>query len=152
MKQGDISWYTFRAPDKRRPVLILTRNSAISYLNSVTVAQITTTIRGVPSEVALTPLEDGVFEECVVNAYNLQTIQKNLVGELITHLSPERMREVRASIEFGRISGSDVTNRPGIGDCDEIEASRRESNERYEEKFENGSRHSPEAKGSAPQR
>lgn len=100
MKQGDVCWYTFRAPDKRRPVLILTRNSAISYLHSVTVAQITTTIRGVPSEVALTPGEDGVFEECVVNAHNLQTIQKNKVGEFITHLSPERMREVRASIEF----------------------------------------------------
>jgi mRNA interferase MazF len=100
MIQGDVCWYTFRAPDKRRPVLILTRNSAISYLTSLTVAQITTTIRGVPSEVALTPGEDGVFEDCVVNAYNIQTIQKNLVGDLIAHLSPERMREVRASIEF----------------------------------------------------
>ena len=77
MKQGDVYWYSFRAPDKRRPVLILTRNSAISYLNSVIVAQITTTIRGVPSEVALAPATDGVFEECVVNAYNLQTIPKS---------------------------------------------------------------------------
>jgi len=59
MNQGDVYWYTFRAPDKRRPVLILTRNSAVSYLTSVTVAQITTTIRGVPSEVVLTPAEDG---------------------------------------------------------------------------------------------
>ena len=92
MIQGDVCWYTFRAPDKRRPVLILTRNSAISYLTSLTVVQITTTIRGVPSEVTLTPGEDGVFEDCVVNAYNIQTIQKNLVGDLITHLSPERMR------------------------------------------------------------
>lgn len=100
MKQGDVCWYTFRAPDKRRPVLILTRNSAISYLTSVTVAQITTTIRGVPSEVTLTPGADGVFEECVVNSYNIQTIPKNMVGEFITHLSPSRMREVRAAIEF----------------------------------------------------
>jgi mRNA interferase MazF len=100
MKQGDVCWYTFRARDKRRPVLILTHNSAISYLTSVTVAQITTTIRGVPSEAALTPGEDGVFEECVVNSYNIQTIPKNMVGEFITHLSPSRMREVRASIEF----------------------------------------------------
>lgn len=100
MKQGDVYWYAFRAPDKRRPVLILTRNSALSYLTSVTVAQITTTIRGVPSEVRLTPLADGVFEECVVNAYNLQTIPKSQAGELITQLSPERMREVRAAIEF----------------------------------------------------
>ena len=100
MKQGDVCWYSFRAPDKRRPVLILTHTSAVSYLNSVTVAQLTTSIRGVPSEVHLTPGLDGVFEECVVNAYNLQTIPKSRIGELITQLSPERMREVRAAIEF----------------------------------------------------
>ena len=89
MRQADVCWYTFRAPDKRRPVLIVTRNSAITYLTSLTVAQITTTIRNVPSEVALTPGEDGVFEECVVNAYNLQTVPKSQVGELITQLSFE---------------------------------------------------------------
>jgi len=100
MKQGDVCWYSFRAPDKRRPVLILTHTSAISYLNSVTVAQLTTTIRGVPSEVLLTPDLDGVFEECVVNAYNLQTVPKSRMGELITQLSSERMREVRTAIEF----------------------------------------------------
>jgi mRNA interferase MazF len=100
MKQGDVCWYSFRAPDKRRPVLILTHTSAISYLNSVTVAQLTTTIRGVPSEVFLTPGFDGVLEECVVNAYNLQTVPKSRMGEFITQLSPERMREVRAAIEF----------------------------------------------------
>ena len=100
MKQGDVYWYTFHAPDKRRPVLILTRNSAISYLTSVTVAQITTTVRQIPSEVLLTPEADGIAEECVVNAHNLQTIQQARLGEFITALSPERMREVRAAIEF----------------------------------------------------
>jgi mRNA interferase MazF len=100
MKQGDVCWYEFRAPDKRRPVLILTHTSAISYLNSVTVAQLTTTIRGVPSEVLLSPSLDGVFEECVVNAYNLQTVPKSRIGEFVTQLSTERMREVRAAIEF----------------------------------------------------
>lgn len=100
MKQGDVCWYSFHAPDKRRPVLILTHTPAISYLNSVTVAQLTTTVRGVPSEVLLTPDLDGVFEECVVNAYNLQTVPKSRMGELITQLSPERMREVRIAIEF----------------------------------------------------
>ena len=100
MKQGDVYWYTFQIPDKRRPVLILTHTSAISYLNSVTVAQVTSTIRGVPSEVLLTPGSDGVFTECVVNAHNLQTVPKSRVGEIITQLSPERMREVRAAIEF----------------------------------------------------
>lgn len=100
MKQGDVYWYTFRAPDKRRPVLVLTRNSAIPYLTGITVAQITTAIRGMASEVVLTPGEDGVFVECAVNADNIQTIQKSEFGELITELSRERMREVRRAIEF----------------------------------------------------
>ena len=100
MKQGDVYWYTFRAPDKRRPVLILTRSSAISFLTGITVAPITSTIRGIPSEVLLTPREDGVFADCVVNTDNLQTIQKTNLSEFITHLSQERMREIRAAIEF----------------------------------------------------
>jgi mRNA interferase MazF len=100
VKQGDVYWHTFRAPDKLRPVLILTRTSAIPYLTGITVAQITTTIRETASEVLLTPGDDGVFTECVVNADNLHTIQKTQLGNFITELSAERMREVRAAIEF----------------------------------------------------
>ncbi|MFL6209524.1 MAG: type II toxin-antitoxin system PemK/MazF family toxin [Pyrinomonadaceae bacterium] len=100
MNQGDVYWYTFRAPDKRRPVLILTRNSALTFLTGITVAPLTTTIRGIPSEVILTPAEDGVAADCVVNADHLQTIQKANLGTYITHLSHERMREVRAAVEF----------------------------------------------------
>ncbi len=100
MRQGDVYWYTFRAPDKRRPVLILTRNSAISFLTGVTVAPLTTRIRDIPTEVVLTPEEDGVLTECVVNVDNIQTIQKANLDEYLTSLSPERMREVRAAIEF----------------------------------------------------
>ena len=100
MKQGDVYWYTFRAPDKRRPVLLLTRSSAIHFLTGITVAPITTTIRGIPSEVMLTPQDDGVFADCVVNTDNIQTIQKANLGEFITQLSQTKMREVRAAIEF----------------------------------------------------
>lgn len=100
MKQDDVYWYTFRPPNKRRSVLILTRSSAIPYLTGITVAQITTTNRATDSEVFLTPGEDGMFEECVVNADNIQTIQKAQLGEIITELSPERMREVRTAVEF----------------------------------------------------
>lgn len=100
MKQGDIYWYTFRAPDKRRPVLILTRNSAISFLTGVTVAPLTTRIRDIPTEVVLIPEEDGVATDCAVNLDNIQTIQKANLEEFLTTLSPERMREVRAAIEF----------------------------------------------------
>ena len=100
MKQGDVYWYTFRPPDKRRPVLVLTRTSAIHFLTGITVAPVTTTIRGIPSEVALTPKDDGMPEECVVNTDNIQTIQKANLDKFITSLSEEKMRAVRAAIEF----------------------------------------------------
>ena len=100
MNQGDVYWYTFRAPDKRRPVLILTRNSAVPFLTGVTDAPLTSTVRGIPSEVLLTPADDGVPADCVVNVDNIQTIQKSGFATYVTHLSLERMREVRAAIEF----------------------------------------------------
>lgn len=99
MKQGDVYWYTFRAPDKRRPVLILTRNSAIPYLTGLTVAPITTTVRGIPTEVVLTTA-DGMPTDCVVSLDNIQTVRKAGLDAHITHLSPALMREVRAGIEF----------------------------------------------------
>ena len=81
-------------------MLILTRSSAIPFLTGITVVPITTTIRGIPSEVLLTPSEDGMFEDCVVNTDNIQTIQKANLNEFITQLSQEKMRQVRAAIEF----------------------------------------------------
>src|SRR6476660_506859 len=99
MKQGDVYWYTFREPDKRRPILILTRTSAISFLTGITVAPITTTIRAIPSEVVLT-VADGLFEECAVNLDNVQTIAKSRLGGFITHLRPEKLVAVRQALHF----------------------------------------------------
>jgi mRNA interferase MazF len=100
MRRGEIRWYTFQPPDKRRPALILTRNSIIPYLTSLTVAPITTTIREIPSEVVLTPGEDKVLELCVVNLDNIQTVPKSRISLLLTTLSPERMAEVSDAITF----------------------------------------------------
>ncbi len=99
MRQGEVRWYTFKAPDKRRPVLILTRNSAIRFLTAITVAPITTTVRGIPTEVFFTP-DDGMLTECAVNLDNIQTVPKANLGPLITSLSPERMKEVKQAISF----------------------------------------------------
>jgi len=77
----------------------VTRSSAIGYLSAVTVAHITTTIRGAPTEVLLTEA-DGMPERCVVSLDNIHTVRKARCGHLITHLSPARMREVREAIEF----------------------------------------------------
>lgn len=99
MKRGEVRWYTVKAPDKRRPVLILTRNSAISFLDALTIAPITTTIRDVPSEVYLSPA-DGLLTECAANLDNIQTVPKAKIGQLIATLSSERMAEVRQAISF----------------------------------------------------
>ena len=99
MERGEIRWYTFAEPDKTRPVLILTRNSAIRYLNAITVVPITTTIRGVPSEVRLS-VDDGLMTDCAANFYNVQTVPKSKIGSWITTLSPPRMVEVDRALQF----------------------------------------------------
>lgn len=99
MRRGEVRWYTFKAPDKRRPVLVLTRNSATSFLNALTIAPITTTIRDIPSEVLLTP-EDGLRADCAANLDNIQTVPKHRLGSMITYLSAERMEEVNQAIAF----------------------------------------------------
>ena len=99
MRRGEVRWYSFRAPDKRRPVLILTRDSALSFLNSVTVAPLTTTVRDIPSEVYLTR-DDGLLTECAANMDNLQTVPKSRVGSLITSLSAARMADVNRAVAF----------------------------------------------------
>ena len=99
MRRGEVRWYTFQAPDKRRPVLILTRDSAIGFLNALTVAPITTTVRDIPSEVFLSP-KDGLRTDCAANMDNIQTVPKRKLGSLIAHLPSERMEEVNQAIAF----------------------------------------------------
>ena len=99
MNRGDVCWYTFKAPDKKRPVLILTRESAISVLNSVTIAPITSTIRSIPTEILLTE-RDGVPHICAANFDNLQTVPKSSIGDRITRLTSRRMKEAAAAVSF----------------------------------------------------
>lgn len=99
MKRGEIRWYRFQSPDKRRPVVILTRDSVLDYLSEVTVAPITTTIRDIPSEVMIGS-EDGVPRECAINLDHVQTVAKNRLGGIITTLPSARMAEVRDALLF----------------------------------------------------
>jgi mRNA interferase MazF len=91
--------YTFAEPEKTRPVLIVTRNSAVQYLNAVAVAPITSTVRGVPSEVILS-IDDGLATDCAANFYNLQTVPKTKVGAWITTLSQQKMAEFDSALRF----------------------------------------------------
>lgn len=99
MKRGEVRWHTFKQPDKRRPVIVLTRDPAISFLHTVTVVPITSTVRHVPSEVFLSQA-DGLIKDCAANFYNIQTIPKTKIGGLIAVLSPAKMREVEKALCF----------------------------------------------------
>ena len=99
MKRGEIRWYKFTRPDKKRPVLILTRDSILEYLGEVTIAPITSTVRNIPGEVFLSK-HDGMPRDCAVNCDHIQTAAKGKIGALISALSPEKMKEVRKAIAF----------------------------------------------------
>jgi len=99
MKRGEIRWYKFLTPDKKRPALILTRDSVLEYLGEVTVAPITTTVRDIPSEVLLSKA-DGMPQECAVNCDHLQTVSKGKIGSLITSLPPAKLVEVGRALRF----------------------------------------------------
>lgn len=99
MLRGEVRWYQFAAPDKRRPVVVLTRDSIIPSLGEVTVAPVATRIRDIPSEVALSP-DDGLPRDCAVNCDHLQTVPRGRLGATIAHLSEEKMNGVAAAIRF----------------------------------------------------
>ena len=99
LNRGEIHLCRFAHPDKQRPAVILTRESSIGHLSTVTVAPITSTIRGVPSEVVL-EIEDGMKERCAVNLHNAVTISQERIGKRVASLGNERMREVCAALRF----------------------------------------------------
>jgi mRNA interferase MazF len=99
MKRGEIRWYKFKTPDKKRPVLILTRNSILNYLGEVTIAPITSTVRDIPSEIFLSKNE-GLQRDCAINFDHIQTVSKRKIGSLITRLSSEKLQQVREAILF----------------------------------------------------
>jgi mRNA interferase MazF len=99
MKRGEVRWYTFAHPDKRRPVLVLTRDSILDYLGEATVAPITRTIRDIPSEVMLNG-EDGMPHACAVNCDHVQTVAKGRLGALITTLSAAKLAAVSRALRF----------------------------------------------------
>jgi mRNA interferase MazF len=99
ISRGDVRLYQFAPPDKSRPVVVLTRDSAIGYLSTVTVAPITSTIRGVPSEVLLSE-QDGMKAVCAVNLHNAVTVLQTRLGKRVAQLSSLRMHQVCAALRF----------------------------------------------------
>jgi len=97
--RGEVRLYQFAPPDKARPVVILTRDSALPYLSAVTIAPITSTVRGVPSEVRLDG-DDGMKAPCAVNLHNVITVSQHRLGKRVAQLNSARMKEICAAIRF----------------------------------------------------
>lgn len=106
--RGEVRLYRFAPPDKSRPVVVLTRSSAIGYLSTVTVAPITSTVRGVPSEVVLDE-EDGMKAPCAINLHNATTVSQERLGRRVAQLSARRMDEICGALRFSL--GCDFTPR-----------------------------------------
>lgn len=99
VNRGEIWLYTFKLPDKRRPVLVLSRPEAIRWLDTVIVAPITSTIRGVPSEVAV-GLDEGLKNPSAVNLDHVQTVAKRHLKNFVGTLAPEKMKEVCGALSL----------------------------------------------------
>jgi len=97
MRRGEIRWYTFRAPDKRRPVLILTRDKVADQLNEFIVAPLTRTVRGLATEVVLTP-EDGMPVVSAINFDHIALAQRDRLGPMLASLPESRWTEVRSAL------------------------------------------------------
>jgi mRNA interferase MazF len=99
MLRGEIWLAKLPPPIGRPPVLLLSRHEAYAVRNAVTVAEVTTTKRGIPVEVLLNQ-EDGMPKPCVINLDTLATIRKDLLETRITIISDEKMALVNKAIKF----------------------------------------------------
>jgi len=97
LRRGEIRWYTFRAPDKRRPVLVLTRDEVLEHLNEIIVAPATRTIRGLATEVVLTE-DDGMPVACALNFDHVALAQRDRIGAVVAVLDDGRWPDVRAAL------------------------------------------------------
>ena len=99
VNRGEIWQFSFPHPNKRRPILVLTRQEVISHLHSITVAPITTTIRGIPSEVVIGP-ESGLKTTSAINLDNLATVPKDGLRSLVGTVPPQVLVAIREALLF----------------------------------------------------
>jgi mRNA interferase MazF len=97
--RGDIRLFRFAPPHKQRPVVVLTRDTILDRLARVTVAPLTSTMRGVASEVAL-GTDDGLKQPCAVNLHNIVTVPKGGLGRRVGRLDERRLDQICGAIAF----------------------------------------------------
>ncbi len=97
MRRGEIRWYTFASPNKRRPVLLLTRDAVIDTLNEIIAVPATRTIRGLSTKVPLSP-KDGMPAGCALNFDHVGIAQRARLGAVLTTLVECRGPEVENAL------------------------------------------------------
>jgi mRNA interferase MazF len=93
VRRGEIRLYRFRSPDRRRPVLVLTRSEVVPLLTTVMVAPITTAVRGAPSEVVV-GVDVGLKTRSAINLDHVQTVEQNRLGRYVGSVSAQTMARV----------------------------------------------------------
>ena len=99
MRRGEIWWADLPPPVGRRPVVLLSRDRAYAVRTAVTVAFITSTIRGIPVEVPLGKTE-GLPKDCVVNLDLVNTIPKSALTQRVAALAPPKLADVETALRF----------------------------------------------------
>jgi mRNA interferase MazF len=96
---GEVRLVEFGRPDKARPALVLTRTSATRFLHGVTIAPITRTIHGIPTEIPI-GVAEGLKEPSAANLDSVQTVSKDRIGRYLGSIDPARKRELREALLF----------------------------------------------------
>ncbi len=97
IQRGDIRWFAFQRPDKRRPVLVLGHDDLLPSLSLVPVIPLSTQVRGLPWEVTLTP-DDGVPSVCVLKPEWIRAVERSSLEHRIGALPEGRMEEVKRAL------------------------------------------------------
>lgn len=95
VRRGDV-WYADVPGDKRRPVVVLTRDSVLAHLTTILVAPVTTRIRNIPTEVPLS----GLPRACVANLDNITPLPRAVLSRQAGHLSSDEMAALCSAARF----------------------------------------------------
>jgi mRNA interferase MazF len=97
VNQFEVWWADLPEPAGRRPVLLLSRNDGYGYLSKFIAVEITPTIRGIASEIALGE-DEGLPRACVANCDSLRMVPRTALARRAGRLAPERESEVKRAM------------------------------------------------------
>ena len=97
-RRGDIWWVDFGPPTGRRPGVVLTSDALLSRLTNATCVAVTTRIRGVDTEVRLTPARHGVQRDSVANCTNILTVPQARFIRFVSHLDRATVHEIVGAV------------------------------------------------------